>query len=411
MIYSFSVENFYSIGERVEVDLLSREKKPNAIEMYLDTVFGDKVTKIAFIGGTNAGGKTNLLRALPYLKYLIVDSIMDINGDNMRLSQFAPYDGTKTTKLSVSFSIDNEIFYYDIELSANKIIFESLKRKRMNEKRASFSDIFYRKWVNNAGRYECKIHDELKNIKSLTTMQELIDSKKCASFIAILSNFDENNGILRRIIEYWNGVVSNVQMFGNTETNNSMASLSAQSLKNIYEDRELYNKVLSVLKKYDIGFNDIIKKEKQGVNKDRTVYVIEHKYDKSKICLPMNYESSGTQKMIILLETIMTALSKKEGVAVVDELDAFLHPDIFEAIIGLFISSNTNSNNSQLIFSSQNYSILTVLDKQQIMLAEKDNNSGQTEVWRLDDTDGINSRDDFYKKYLTGAYGAVPNIG
>lgn len=69
-----------------------------------------------------------------------------------------------------------------------------------------------------------------------------------------------------------------------------------------------------------------------------------------------------------------------------------------------------NKKGAQLILSSQNYSILSVLDKQQITLVEK-NKKGQTEVWRLDDIEGIRADDNFYTKYLAGAYGAIPRIG
>ena len=73
----------------------------------------------------------------------------------------------------------------------------------------------------------------------------------------------------------------------------------------------------------------------------------------------------------------------------------------------MFMSHSTNKHNTQLIISSHNYTTLNSLDKQQIFLSEK-NTRGYTEVWRLDEIEGVDSRDNFYTKYLAGAYGAVP---
>jgi hypothetical protein len=42
-------------------------------------------------------------------------------------------------------------------------------------------------------------------------------------------------------------------------------------------------------------------------------------------------------------------------------------------------------------------------------LVEKDEYN-QSSAWRLDSVEGIRSSDNFYAKYMAGAYGAVPNL-
>jgi hypothetical protein len=52
---------------------------------------------------------------------------------------------------------------------------------------------------------------------------------------------------------------------------------------------------------------------------------------------------------------------------------------------------------------------LSKLDKYQIVLVEKDEN-GISDTWRLDEMPDSRSDDNYYAKYIAGAYGAVPKI-
>ena len=53
--------------------------------------------------------------------------------------------------------------------------------------------------------------------------------------------------------------------------------------------------------------------------------------------------------------------------------------------------------------------VLNILHKSQVMLVEK-NEYNESTAWRLDSVEGIRSDDNFYAKYMAGAYGAVPQL-
>lgn len=407
MIYKYSIKNFYSIKDKVEVDFVSKKAEPKSEELYADAPFAKKVSKIAFIGGPNASGKTNTLRALAFLQMMLtyVDDLDNSAG-------YIPFFTTAKapTELSVEFSIDNEnVFKYIICLNTERILCESLIRRALVEKRTSETIVCKRVWSQEEKHYTLKVSNLLTTIKEMTTLQGVMDSNNRTSMVAILANFEPENGLLSQVKRYWDKVSTNIQVFGNLETNHSMYGLANKALRKIYEAPALYNQAVEILKKYDIGISDINKQEKAGPNHDQTMYGLTHVFGKARVNCAVNYESSGTQKILILLEVILSVLSTG-GTAVIDELDAFLHPDIFAEIIDLFMSTQNNPKGAQIVFSSQNYSPLLALDKQQIILVEKDKNGG-TEVWRLDHVDGIRADDNFYTKYLTGAYGAVPQIG
>lgn len=412
MIYNFTAENFYSIKNNIEVNLVSKQSKPNAIELYRDAPFSEKISLIEFIGGPNASGKTNILRILAFLQFLLTKSVQVLVPlDELHKLPFCPFFTTedKTTELSVKFSIGDDVFDYIVHLTTERILDEKLTRQSMVSKRSSTVEIFHRDWNEKKEHYDLSISKELSTIQSMTTLEEMSHINSRASFVAIFVNFDQPDGILRKITQYWENITTNIQVFGNLETNHSMIQLAEKSLHKVYENQSLRKKTIELLEKYDIGSVSIDRREEAGPNKDRTIYGLVHKYDNRYIACTLNYESSGTQKMLIILEKIVLAL-ENGSVAVIDELDAFLHPDIFNEITKMFMSPLYNEKSAQLILSSQNYSILSALDKQQITLVEK-NKEGQTEAWRLDEVDGVRADDNFYAKYLAGAYGAIPRIG
>jgi len=125
--------------------------------------------------------------------------------------------------------------------------------------------------------------------------------------------------------------------------------------------------------------------------------------------IPAFSESHGTRQFLKLFPLISEALASG-SIAIIDELDASIHPMILGEIIDWFHDPDLNRFNSQLWMSCQNVSILEQLSKDEIVFCEKDRR-GSTEVYGLNDIKGARRNTNHYRKYLGGVYGAVPHIG
>ena len=71
MIHDFKVKNFYSIKDEVEINFVAKSGSITVPELYLDAPYNKKVTKVAFVGGPNGSGKTNILRVLAFVRFLM----------------------------------------------------------------------------------------------------------------------------------------------------------------------------------------------------------------------------------------------------------------------------------------------------------------------------------------------------
>ena len=126
--------------------------------------------------------------------------------------------------------------------------------------------------------------------------------------------------------------------------------------------------------------------------------------------LPLPDESKGTQNLFFMSPWIKNALDKG-CVFCVDELDSSMHPALLLYIVGLFNSPETNPNGAQLIMTAHTTDLLStnILRRDQIFFVEKDNRTGLSDLYSLNDFPS-RTREDIRKSYIAGRFGAVPNI-
>ena len=137
-------------------------------------------------------------------------------------------------------------------------------------------------------------------------------------------------------------------------------------------------------------------------------YGIHRVADGATFELPFPMESSGTQGAFMLLHRLLPVL-QSGGLAVIDEFENDLHPHMLEPILDLFANPATNPAGGQLLFTCHAMEVLNLVHKSQVVLVEKDAHN-ESSAWRLDSVEGIRSDDNFYAKYMAGAYGAVPQL-
>ena len=182
----------------------------------------------------------------------------------------------------------------------------------------------------------------------------------------------------------------------------------------IQEDR--LNKISQIMKNFDLGFAGFSftaiqqpRKENPLESETKKILLLNHKTKKGNFSLPFDLESDGTQKIVYLLNKLL-AIIEAGGIAICDEIESSIHPYLIKNIINnLFANKEINKNNAQLIFSTHLPWLLEDRTKTQIYLVEK-NEGLSTELYRLDEVEGVRNDDNFCNKYLAGAYGAVANL-
>jgi predicted ATPase len=168
-----------------------------------------------------------------------------------------------------------------------------------------------------------------------------------------------------------------------------------------------------LLASWDLGLKDVDIREIPAASPEepsKTVWYPfgRHKSAQSEILLPFAVESSGTQAAFVLLSHLLQTL-EIGGLAVIDEFENDLHPHMLEPILDLFGNPATNPHDAQLIFTCHAVEVLNLIHKSQVTLVEKSEDC-ESAACRLDEVEGIRNDDNYYAKYMAGAYGAIPNF-
>ena len=403
MIHSFSCKNFYSFGESGEVSFVVNDNAPQNNGYFIATS-GSRLSKVEAIIGPNASGKTNLLKVLPFLKWLIIDSFNMKPEDPIAVQPFAFSDeNAQPTELSVVFEIDGKEYNYSFVLNKQKILSEELAVTNfVNEKKGS-KKLFTRTWNSTENRYNF----EGENFELPKGFDNLL--RLNASVIGTAARLNHKEG--QDIAKFWQTLETNTAESGSMRDPLSQNTIPHwfEVLMYYSENETLKKEAEKLLSRFDLGLNGINIDKKQGANGMTTIEVQGlHEFNEQKKQLPIQYESAGTKQLFILLKTILQVL-ERGGIAVLDEIDINLHPEIVLALFDLFIQPETNPKNAQLLLSTHSHLILSKLDKYQIVLVEK-NENGASEAWRLDEVSGVRADENYYSKYIAGAYGAVPKI-
>lgn len=405
MIHSITCKNFYSFGEETS---LSFEVNGNAPENngYFKTKSGVRLSKVETVIGPNASGKTNLLKVLPFLKWLIIDSqIKSKPEDPIVVQSFAFGEiKDKPSELSVVFEIDGKVYTHIFILNKQKIISEELKLTGFVKEKKSSKKIFSRLWNESTAHYDLDGDNfEVPNFENLL--------RKNASVISSAYQINPNQKEITKIIKFWQQVETNVieaGWLGDPLLINRLPQWF-EALVFYSENDNLKIEAEKLISRFDLGLKGIkFSKEKEENRLTIKDVQAEHQFNGQTQYLPVQYESSGTKQLFVLLKSILSAL-EKGSIAIVDEFDVNLHPEMVMALFDLFIQPETNPKDAQLLLSTHSHLLLSKLDKYQIILVEK-NEDGISEAWRLDEVSDVRSDENYYTKYIAGAYGAVPKI-
>ena len=416
MIKWYRFKNFQSYLEDCEVDLNVNKK---VVHSYFDYELEDqsKVAKVLGVFGANGAGKSNLIKPLAFLSWFISNSFQAIERNEE--IPFHPHFLAKneSSEIEVEFCFprncnDEEAdqfeleFSYFLEFNKNQVVKEVLKFKTSRLYSTLFSRV-----LNEKNEYTCKINK--KYIAS--SISELRKAPKNCSIISYLDRVSENKKdddsrmYFEKVVAYFFGRNdSNLNVFG--RVNNIHNTFSATELYS--EKPELFEKMKNLLRRYDLGVDDIKLEETTIItqdNEEKTVLMpfCIHQYGEYEHRLPLHMESSGTQSAYKMLASIAERLDMG-GVSLLDEFDNDLHPNLTMEIINLFKDEDTNPKNAQLIFTSHTMEALKFLRKQHVYITEKEN--CKSEAWRADEVEGLKERDNLYSKYISGALGGIPSF-
>lgn len=418
MLIELRVSNFRSFKDEVVFSMepySQNGEKTNLIETGFSKV--PYIYKTSGIFGANASGKTNVLKAFQYVRAVLSMGATTKSEDKLPSDYYLfskEYD-KKPSSFKITFLKNSKLYDYEISLLNGLIVKESAFFSDFSEEGSKRRNCIFSRKRNDDGKYSFSLSKGIKK----TWATELLSQRVFLSDLINNRNADKDE--IHDIYEFFR---KDIVVVSNKEERLDRV------LRKMSEDEKYRQVVAKFIKSADFGLEDISVKPpsfdeflkqvnfKEDVD-DATkkeffdkVHPLEAKtYHKTedggtKEAPFSRMESDGTQMYLALSAPILNALSG-ERVLLIDELDESLHPFLVRNLVDLF---NRNGTGAQLIFTSHAHYLMDgeTLTRDQIWLASKENGF-YTDLYSLSDF-SERKKEGFYKAYINGVYGAVPNV-
>ncbi len=400
MLCEFTLENYRSYRGEATLAMQAAAMSEHRESLIVDGADGEEFVPVAAVYGPNAGGKSNLLRALGTATELVGYPVYVLSRGSGEKEKPVPRmakarDGflfdseaaNAPSSFELYFRTAGQEYRYSISVFGGDIVGESLHRRGVGASRTA--KLFEREGT------EVDLGSSLKRAGVSTAFNPDIPY---LSFLKM--NYDIE--AVDAAADWICGVVF-------IDFNSYFAEYALEGMIE-QEDEAL---VTGFLRSADVPVSGF--RIEEDDDPERRRLWVRHTVGGEDFELLAERESSGTRKLMSLALILSGAL-RRGSLVVIDELDAKLHPKLLRYVVSLFTDRETNPRGSQLVFTSQDVSILRndVFRRDEVWFASRDEGQASS-LWSLADMrepngNPVNKNAAFDKQYLSGRYGASPTV-
>ncbi len=424
MIINFSIQNFGSVKDKQTLTF-EADKSDHLENSYVIHTNGLRLLKIALIYGANASGKTTILKALEFLR----DIVLEPETKKTDKLDFQPFlfdseTPNQNSVISIEFIANDTKYFYEVAFFRKAVVNETLNFYNPNK-----ANVFKRTTDINNQFTEIKFGSKIKIDKTIEKNLEantLWNNTVLGGFLK--TNVDVKE--LKEAVEWFKNylrplIFTKTQLEGFVTSKIDKGELSKLDVINILKKADFHISDIVIQeeeKEIPDGFIEFVKKQlkapdnevKKLEEKGKITSVnieFEHTVNKTKYTLPIEMESQGTRRFFGFAG-LLALLIKNSTAFPIDELETSLHPDLYSHFILSFL---LNTNKSQIIATTHNREILDnkdVFRNDAIWFTDK-NEKGSTELFSLADFDSsiVRNTTNIYNAYKSGKLKATPNLG
>lgn len=412
MLVEFRTQNFRSLRDEQLLSLVASPDKSLLDTHALDTGLkaAPHVLKSAVVYGANASGKSNLIKALQYMRDVVLMSATLQPGQAFaRLQPFRldAVSASQPTAFEVTFILDGVRYQYGFAMNAQRIVSEQLLVYKAFKPQRWFE----RHFDAESGKDAYEFGPGLKGAKTLWEGA----TRPNALFLSMAVQL--NSEALRPVYDWFAHrlVILNEHAPLSPQFSLEMLKLEAQR-KAIGEflraadisiaDVEVATKQATV---HSIRF-DLATGKREEETGEQTVDEVRfhHLTEHGQAVFDLADESSGTRNLLFLAGPVLDILSNGQTL-VVDELDTSLHTLLVQALVRLFHRPEANTGGAQLVFTTHDTSLLDaygLFRRDQVWFVEKRPDQSSSLYPLLDFSPRKNEA--LERGYLQGRYGALP---
>lgn len=424
MIAEFTVENFYSIRSTQKISFEPSSDSFMLDEYTYEVKDGVRLLKVGIIYGANASGKSNVLEAIDFFKMLVL-RVPKGRNDTTRVVPFLldETSKTKTTKMSMSFYVNQLKYILSFELDKKRIysetltVYESIRPTKLYSRS-------YDPYTDSS------VIEFGTNLKMAKKNQDTIAGNTInnCSVLAAFGNCNVGKTKLNDVYDYFAKQVKDVLAPG--------MLLSGYVKRHLDKDKDgnLKKFILNFLKASDFNIEDVTLHEEEELITSELEQLIQkapiaddvksemlkkgkitnteltftHRTENGLYELSEEYESNGTMRFLGMA-IILNFLLKNNQFVPIDEVETSIHYELLSYFIKVFLANSNQT--SQMLLTTHDINLLNeeFIRRDTIWFTDKDEH-GETNVVRLSAL-GLHKNLSPYNAYKQGKLVKLPFLG
>ena len=415
MLIEFRVANHRSFREEQALSMVAvnRDKdleETHTLDPQVKGAKGLRLLKSIAVFGANASGKTNIIRALDFMKAMVVGSAQHQESARLNFRPFMLDEESRETpsRFEATFIQEGIRYQYGFEINGERVQAEWLHAYPSGLPRT-----YFERDASKEQEYEFGplFKGEKHRLTPLTRPNAL--------FLSVAAQF--NHPELTPVFLWFRDKLGCLMGMGDR------LDLVGYTLDRSHSNPAFLQKVVQMLEASDTGISDFkiertkmpplevedprtrMKLKLGGEDQEGFKFNLLHKSTTGAVSLPYEDESMGTHRILAFAGPFIDVL-EKGSTMVVDELEQSLHPLLVLEILRLFHNPETNPKGAQLIFTTHMPLLLDqeLIRRDQVWFTEK-SAEGATSLFPLTDFKPRKGKyESILKGYLSGRYGAVP---
>ena len=420
MLVAFAMTNYACFRDRQELSMeaTARSSGNDAYSFSTGIRRFPRLNRISAIYGPNGSGKSRFVQGLGFAQSFVVGSSRESQaGEKIRHVPFLFDAETRQqpTTFETCFVQDGTAYEYGFAVDRGRVHEEWLLAWPPGGRMRRLLD---RAFDPETGEDRWSFGPSVRGPKELWRAS----TRPNSLFVSTAAQL--NSDTFRPVTDWF----TNLRVLGAGNLDPSY------TVKNIREQVEFKDRVLTVLKDADIAVTDVTTRTEQrrleeldpppppiltdGLDDTSVIVLFDVDFEHSppqtggRYIVNIDDESDGTQRLFAFAGPWLDILDNKR-VVVIDELDRSLHPLLVASLIRRINSTGTpaDEKRAQLVATLHDVSLLRdVLDRSQIWFTDKDRRSEAATLTPLSDF-SPRPREALVRGYLGGRYGGVPIIG
>ena len=424
MIQEFQVQNFYSIRERQTISFVPTNDSNMRGEYVHEVAEGVELLKIGIVYGSNASGKTTLLRALSYFRSTMLNKPESKN-EGMGYLPFLldKHSRDEYSQMQMTFWVNGEKYIMSLEFDSKRIYDESL----IVYTSARPTTLYKRIYQPESDHTEVSFGAKAGIDKATQRAIEGNTTNNCT----VMAAFGQSNAHVSKLNDVFDFFLSGMQ---NILTPRDYLSFDVKNELKNDKDGKKKRFLLQLLKASDFNIIDMTLDEREesitpemekainsapipeeakiemlrrGTIKHDDIMFL-HTGEDGEFELHEGLESAGTHRFLGMSVVLYYVLHENNFIPI-DEIETSIHYELLSYFIKLFLANSEGS--SQLLMTTHDINLLNedFIRRDVVWFTDK-SSQGATQLKRLSSL-GLHKTINPYNAYKQGKLVDLPFLG